>query len=114
MKSISPPNPPATASLRPLPGKHVSWRFSVQCPKAEQVMLVTEDDAGLSSWVPMNAAQDGLGTWELDIPENGVMGPVRYYTIEEGSVLNCGTAGLSATRVPRYPNASSDKLAATA
>lgn len=113
MKSISPPFPPATASLRPLSRERASWRFSVQCPKAEQVMLVTEDEAGASSWVPMNAADDAVGTWHLDIPENSVIGQVRYYTVEAGSVLNCGTAGLSATRVPGYPNADST-LAATA
>jgi len=76
-----------------------AWRFSVRCPQADQVMLVIEDAAGFSSWMPMAASNDAAGTWELDLPEAGIAGPVRYYAVEGTSVLNCGTAGLSATRV---------------
>lgn len=76
-------------------------------------MLVTEDASGLSSWVPMTSTHDTAGTWELDIPEAGVAGPVRYYTVEAGSVLNCGTAGLSATRIKSPQAKSAAPLAAT-
>lgn len=63
-------------------------------------MLVTDDAMGISSWTPMTAANDPAGTWDLDLPEAGIAGPVRYYSVEGSAVLNCGTAGLSATRIP--------------
>ncbi len=97
MNTLNPPlpTPPTSAPTAPA----VAWRFSVRCPQADQVMLVTEDASGFSSWRPMAATRDRVGTWQLDLPEAGIAGPVRYYSVEGSAVLNCGTAGLSATRI---------------
>ena len=101
---------PSTPEGTPSPAAS-AWRFTVHCPTAEQVMLVTEEPSGLSSWVPMVASTDHAGAWQLDITQDGVVGAVRYYTIEDGAVLNCGTAGRSAKRVKTSPT---PPLAATA
>lgn len=77
------------------------WKFSVHCPGAEQVMLVAEDAMGFSSWLPMATEPSEAGTWTLELPDPSVAGPVRYYTIEGGSILNCGTVGLTAVRIER-------------
>ncbi|MEO0514927.1 MAG: hypothetical protein AAF086_06485 [Planctomycetota bacterium] len=102
MNTLTPPIPtnlPAT----PL-ASAMAWRFTVRCPQADQVMLVTDDASGFSSWRPMTATHDRAGTWQLDLPESGIAGPVRYYSVEGSAVLNCGTAGLSATRIAADKN----------
>lgn len=71
------------------------WLFSVDCPDAEQVFLVKEDVNGATRWLPMSRAFNGR--WELAMASFTMPG-VRYYTVERGAILNCGTAGLSATR----------------
>lgn len=76
-----------------------AWRFSVVCPQAEQVMLVREDEQGLSSWLPMAASEAAAGRWELTVPMDRLAGLFRYYTVEGGAVINGGTAGLAATRL---------------
>lgn len=92
--AVSPDTPPespdSTAS---------AWRFSVVCPRAEQVMLVRQDEQGLSSWLPMSASDAATGRWELTVPMDRLAGLFRYYTVEGGAVINGGTAGLAATRL---------------
>jgi len=80
------------------PPRRSAWRFTVDCPHADQVLLVREDEHGLSNWLGMTS--NGNGRWGLTLPMDHFDGRFRYYTIEGGAVLNCGTAGLSASRLP--------------
>ena len=74
------------------------WRLSVSCPEADRVMLVRDEVDGLSKWEAMDRNDDS-GAWELALPGDAMGRGLRYYTVREGSVVNCGTAGLSAKRI---------------
>lgn len=90
----------AIPSALPVPRPSESaWRFSVVCPQADRVLLVRQDEQGLNAWMPMVASTQRPGRWELTVPLDRLHGQFRYYTVEGGSVLNGGTAGLSATRL---------------
>ncbi len=73
------------------------WRLSVSCPEAERVLLVQDNADGMSQWQPMTR-RGKSGLWELFLPGDGFGRGLRYYTVERGAVMNCGTAGLSAQR----------------
>ena len=79
------------------------WRFSVAAEGADAVFLVSDPDGLPCSWLAMQP--DGGTHWELTLQITPGRYRFRYYISERGTILNCGTVGLTAGCLsPRDPS----------
>ncbi len=77
-----------------------SWRFQVTCANADSVYLVNQVyDIG-KNCLPMVSLGDDV--WGLELKLIPGHYRISYYTVEDGTIFNGGTAGLTSTRISQH------------
>jgi len=85
-----------------LPGE--AWRFTVRPGQAQRVYLVVDGDQMPSRWIEMQPVPAEAGLWDVEtrlVPDHYRM---RYFIAENGTFLNCGSAGLEGTCLSTAPS----------
>ena len=71
-----------------------TWRLTAFAGSADKVYLAIDGPTTASRWIQMQPVEGESGAWSVQT----LIGPgrhrLRYYTVENGTTLNCGTIGL--------------------
>lgn len=76
-----------------------TWRFTIRTTPAQQVFLAIDGPATPSRWTEMTRVAEQPGTWTLETTLLPGRHRLRYYTVENGTYLNCGSEGISGERI---------------
>jgi len=78
--------------------KGETWRFTTTAEHADQVYLVVDGTFTPSRWILMQPTDGKPGDWS--VTADIAPGPhrLRYFTVENGAYLNCGSTGLRGKR----------------
>ena len=80
-----------------------TWRFSTNPGPAEQVYLAVDGPTTPSRWIKMQPVAGEPSAWSvLTIVPPG-RHRLRYFTVDNGTTLNCGSTGLVGERTSK-PN----------
>lgn len=71
-----------------------TWRFSVRPGEADGVYLVVDSPVAPSKWIAMQPSDSNPGEWIVHADITPGTTRLRYYTVEDGAYLNCGSVGL--------------------
>ena len=77
--------------------EHESWTFTAKPGEAHRAYLVL-DGGGPSRWVEMQPVVGRRGAWDANVILTPGRYRARYFTAQNGSVVNHGGAGLLAKR----------------
>lgn len=94
-----------------------SWRFTAHPGQAERVYLVIDSPTAPSRWIQMSPAEDESGQWSVTAEIDPGRTRLRYFTMDGGAYLNCGSVGLYGERADESQDAfpiPADNLAASA
>jgi len=75
-----------------------TWRFTTFAGPAEQVFLAVDGPTTPSRWIAMQPVADEPGAWSVLATILPGRHRLRYFTIENGTTLNCGSDGLIGER----------------
>ncbi|MFK7790660.1 MAG: hypothetical protein AB8C95_14350 [Phycisphaeraceae bacterium] len=75
-----------------------TWRFSTNAGPAEQVFLAVDGPTTPSRWVEMQPVAGQPGTWTILTTIMPGRHRLRYFTVDNGTTLNCGSTGLIGER----------------
>lgn len=76
-----------------------TWRFTIQTDPAQQVFLAIDGPATPSRWTEMSRVMEEPGTWTLVTTLMPGRHRLRYYTVDNGTYLNCGSQGIAGQRI---------------
>lgn len=79
------------------------WLLTIRHTDVDRVFFVHEEDDGLTTWTPMVHSGPGSDRWTLQAPHAAQAGRFKIYTMQNGSVFNCGDAGLSCRLLTAAP-----------
>jgi len=95
-----------------------TWRFTTFASPADQVYLAVDGPTTPSRWIAMQPVVGEPGSWSVLATILPGRHRLRYFTVENGTYLNCGSAGLAGVRTSRQDPAvqidGMQSLAATA
>jgi hypothetical protein len=75
-----------------------TWRFTTIAGHAEQVYLAVDGPTTPSRWIEMQPIASEPGSWSVSTIILPGRHRLRYFTVENGTYLNCGSAGLIGER----------------
>ncbi|MGB0768569.1 MAG: hypothetical protein ACPGYV_12780 [Phycisphaeraceae bacterium] len=75
-----------------------TWHFTTKPGDAEQVFLAVDGPTMPSRWVEMTEDLAQPGVWRVITRILPGHSRLRYFTVENGTYLNCGSAGLFGER----------------
>ena len=78
--------------------KGETWRFTTCCGSADQVYLAVDGPITPSRWIQMQPVAGQPGAWRVITNIAPGRNRLRYFTVENGTTLNCGSAGLFGER----------------
>lgn len=95
-----------------------TWRFTTFAGQADQVYLAVDGPTTPSRWIAMQPSADEPGAWTVHTTILPGQHRLRYFTVDQGTTLNCGSIGLIGERTsapdPRVRIDEMMNLAATA
>lgn len=74
------------------------WRFTIFAGQADQVYLAVDGPTTPSRWIEMQPIVGEPGSWRAQTTILPGRHRLRYFTVENGTYLNCGSAGLHGER----------------
>lgn len=75
-----------------------TWRFTTFAGPAEQVYLAVDGPTTPSRWIEMHPVNGEPGLWSVLTTILPGRHRLRYYTVDNGTYLNCGSSGLTGER----------------
>ena len=75
-----------------------TWRFTTFAGPADEVYLAVDGPTSPSRWIAMQPLADDPGVWRVHTTILPGRHRVRYYTVDKGTTLNCGSQGLVGER----------------
>lgn len=84
------------------------WLFTARPGPAEKVYLVVDSPTAPSRWIEMTRLADpsdatgGADAWSVTADITPGRTRLRYFTVEDGTYLNCGSVGLIAERAADF------------
>lgn len=75
-----------------------TWRFTTHAGPAEQVYLAVDGPTTPSRWIEMQPIAGEPGAWSVVTEILPGRHRLRYFTVDGGTTLNCGTIGLFGER----------------
>ncbi len=78
-----------------------TWRFTTNAGPAEQVYLAVDGPTTPSRWIQMQPVLGEPGTWSVLTTILPGRHRLRYYTVDNGTTLNCGSIGLIGERTSK-------------
>lgn len=75
-----------------------TWHFTTHAGPADQVFLATDGPATASRWIQMHPVPGEPGKWSVNATFLPGRHRLRYFTIDNGTTLNCGSIGLVGER----------------
>ena len=75
-----------------------TWRFTTYPGPAEQVFLAVDGPATPSRWIEMQPIAGEPGAWSVQTTILPGRHRLRYFTVDKGTTLNCGSLGLIGER----------------
>lgn len=75
-----------------------TWRFKTHTGPAQQVYLAVDGPITPSRWIQMQPVAGEPGAWSIDTTIKPGRHRLRYFTVNNGTTLNCGSAGLYGER----------------
>lgn len=85
-----------------------TWRFTARPGRAEKVYLVVDSPTAPSRWIEMSRVADpgdatgGADAWSATADITPGRTRLRYFTVDDGTYLNCGSVGLVAERATDF------------
>ena len=76
-----------------------TWRFSTNAGPAQQVFLAVDGPTTPSRWIEMQPVAGERSAWRVDTTIPPGRHRVRYFTVDNGTTLSCGTIGLVGQRI---------------
>lgn len=76
-----------------------TWRFMIRTAPAQQVFLAVDGPTMPCRWLEMLLTADQPSTWQLETTLPPGRYRLRYYTVENGTYLNCGAHGITGERI---------------
>ncbi|MEM1356130.1 MAG: hypothetical protein AAGH88_14740 [Planctomycetota bacterium] len=75
------------------------WRFTARPGRSQRVYLVVDGTMLPSRWIEMQPVAGEEGLWDTitQLPEGDYR--FRYFIVNDGAYLNCGTSGLHGERL---------------
>lgn len=78
-----------------------TWCFTTQAGPAEQVYLAVDGPTTPSRWIAMQPVTGEPGNWSAIANILPGRHRLRYFTVDNGTTLNCGSIGLIGTRTSK-------------
>ena len=75
-----------------------TWLFTAHAEDAELAYLVVDSAISPSRWIKMRPIESVPGAWRAVTELSPGLNRVRYFVVEDGAYLNCGTVGLTGER----------------
>lgn len=75
-----------------------TWRFTTHTGPAQQVYLAVDGPTTPSRWIQMQPIAGEPGGWSVTTTIMPGRHRLRYYTVDNGTYLNCGSTGLFGER----------------
>ncbi|MEO0475459.1 MAG: hypothetical protein AAF085_05715 [Planctomycetota bacterium] len=75
-----------------------TWRFKTHAGPAEQVYLAVDGPTTPSRWIEMHPIAGEPGAWSVVTDILPGRHRMRYFTVTNGTTLNCGSIGLTGER----------------
>ena len=78
--------------------KGETWQFTTRPGTAERVYLAVDSPTMPSRWIEMSPIAGQPGAWSVVTEITPGRHRLRYFTVNGGTTLNCGSAGLIGQR----------------
>lgn len=76
-----------------------TWRLKTNAGPADQVYLAIDGPSTTGRWIEMKPVAGEPGTWSVLATLLPGRHRLRYFTVENGTTLNCGSVGLYGERM---------------
>ena len=76
-----------------------TWRFTIRTSPAQQVFLAVDGLCMPSRWLEMQRVAEAPGAWQLETTLLPGRHRLRYFTVNNGTTLNCGSDGITGERI---------------
>ena len=75
-----------------------TWRFTTRPGPAQQVYLAVDGPTTASRWIEMQPVEGEPDAWSVVTQITPGRHRLRYFTVDNGTYLNCGDVGLTGQR----------------
>ncbi|MBX2851019.1 MAG: hypothetical protein KTR15_04645 [Phycisphaeraceae bacterium] len=75
-----------------------TWRFTAFAGPADEVYLAVDGPTTPCRWIAMLPVADEPGAWSVHTTILPGRYRLRYFTVDKGTTLNCGSLGLIGER----------------